>query len=270
MRYLILLLLLRVIGIEVGSQIQQQRLLSGTLISETKGRDTLIPIANCRNSPVPSGNQINQFAGDSAWHVGLINSVLYINRGPHVQGKTILPFKTKSSQDSAEIAPGKVTLQHVEDGFLVGINRGSVGGDIYWMSFDRKTNYLVSKGSFIQFFRLASALYVMEGCISCNSSKGRINLISKLKGRWQAKEVTKLDSEPLAIGNDSKNNLIVVTSTGITRVTPGGQTEILAKGFWSALAPASLAIKEDIAYIGMKGGVLKFDLQSKEQGWIIP
>ncbi len=264
------MLLLHAIGIEVSGHNQQQSLLSGTQISDTKGRDTLIPITNCRNSSVPSASQINQFAGDSAWHVRLINNVLYINRESHVQQKMILPFKTKSSQDSAEIAPGKVTLQHVEDGLLVGINREDVGGDIYWMSFDRKMNYLVSKGNFKQFFRMTNALYEMEGCTSCNSSKGRIKQITKLKGRWQANEVTKLDSEPLAIGNDSKNNLIVVTSTGITRVSPGGQAVILAKGFWSTLAPASLAIKEDIAYIGMKGGVLKFDLQSKAQGWIMP
>lgn len=45
---------------------------------------------------------------------------------------------------------------------------------------------------------------------------------------------------------------------------------LIEKGFWwPALYPTSLVIKDNIAYVGMRKGIFKYDLTTNKREWLM-
>ncbi|MFZ6643936.1 hypothetical protein ACO0LL_29695 [Undibacterium sp. TC4M20W] len=63
-------------------------------------------------------------------------------------------------------------LMEVDDGWLVGFNRGEFGASLYWFSKDRKEHYKISNHHIIDFIKKVDGLYAIEGLAHRGSSEG--------------------------------------------------------------------------------------------------
>ena len=215
------------------------------------------------------------------------------NYGRYSRVKNKLPFEIRQSNSQMTIisAPlaGLIDVIEVEDGYLVGFNRGEWGGELYWFSKNGKKRYEISGHQIVQFIERDNKIYAIEGLAHLTMTGGSIIEIEKQKRKWVAKEFLKLDTAPEAIQLDSKGNFIVVTFGTSWSLDKSGKTVINATpGLFSIdreanietlvedgilgyyLYPSSMVIQNDVVYIGMRKGVYKYDLATKRDEWLLP
>jgi len=208
-----------------------------------------------------------------------------------------LPFKIEQ--------PGLIDVIQVNDGYLVGFNRGEWGGSLYWYSKNGKKNIKIGGSVFstspIQFVKRDNQIYAITGLSHLGMSYGDIIKIEKKQKQWIVEEYIKLPDAPCAIQLDSKDNMLVFTSSGLYSIdkeanldtlaiklrrpiTPiieielpndtlrirGKPLEYYPKWLWGFLYPTSMVIQNDMVYVGMRGGVYKFDLTTKKEEWLLP
>ena len=214
------------------------------------------------------------------------------NYGSSSGVKNKLPFEIRQSNRkginmSAPLA-GLIDVIEVEDGYLVGFNRGEWGGELYWFSKDGKERYEISDHHIVQFIERDNKIYAIEGLVHISITGGSIIEIEKQNRRWIAKEYLKFPTAPRVIQLDSKDNFIVVTFgtnwsfkiEGIEVIAKPGLFSIdreanidtlVEDGIWGDyLYPSSMIIQNDVVYIGMRKGVYKFDLTTKSDEWLLP
>ena len=267
----------------------------------TFGQENLTFLKNWKHYPVPTTDEVRSNAPEynysqNDWVVYLdedeirVDDVRNYKRNP----RTKLPFIIRQSNSnminiSAPLA-GLIDAIEVEDGYLVGFNRGEWGGELYWFSKNGKKKYEISGHQIVQFIERDNKIYAIEGLAHLGLTGGSIIEIKKQNRRWGAKEFLKLPTTPQAIKLDSKGNFIVVTfgtnwSFGkegngvIINATPGlfsidrdANIDTLVKdGMWADyLYPSSMVIQNDIVYIGMRKGIYRFDLSEKKDEWLLP
>lgn len=189
--------------------------------------------------------------------------------------KMKLPFEIRQSNSnmtnySAPLA-GLIDAVEVENGYLVGFNRGEWGGELYWFSKNGKKRYEISEHQIVRFIKRDNKIYAIEGLAHLMMSEGSIIEIKKENRKWVANEFLKLPTAPYAVQLDSKNNFIVVTSSSLFSIDKEANIDTLVKdGKWGTLYPSSMIIQNDVVYIGMRKGVYKFDLTTKIAEWLLP
>jgi len=262
----------------------------------TFGQENLTFLKNWKSYPVPTNEDtIYKYSfAQNDWFVYLdgdeirVDDVKNYRRNPRAK----LPFEIRQSNSnviniSAPLA-GLIDVFEVEDGYLVGFNRGEWGGELYWFSKDGKKRYEISRHQIVQFIKRDNKIYAIEG-LAHLGTKGSIIEIEKQKRKWVAKEFLKLSTAPEAIQLDSKENFIVVTfgtdwsfdeggnviinaSPGLFSIDREADVDTLVKvGIWGDyLYPSSMVIQNDVVYIGMRKGVYKFDLATKREEWLLP
>jgi len=267
----------------------------------TFGQENLTFLKNWKHYPVPTTDEVRSNAPEynysqNDWVVYLdedeirVDDVRNYKRNP----RTKLPFIIRQSNSnminiSAPLA-GLIDAIEVEDGYLVGFNRGEWGGELYWFSKNGKERYEISGHQIVQFIERDNKIYAIEGLAHLGLTGGRIIEIKKQEEEWVAKEFLKLPTTPRAIKLDSKGNFIVVTfgtnwSFGkggngvIINATPGlfsidrdaNIDTLVEDGMWGdSLYPSSMVIQNDVVYIGMRKGIYKFDLSEKKDEWLLP
>ena len=187
-----------------------------------------------------------------------------------------LPFEIEQS--------GLSDAVQVEDGYLVGFNRGEWGGGLYWFSKDGNekeeiVNSLLS--GLVQFIKRDNKIYAITGLAHMGMSYGSVIKIEKEQQKWIVEEYLKLPDAPYAIQLDSKDNMLVFTSSGLYSIDKEANldtlavkysqnTDIYPRWLWGFLYPTSMVIQNDVLYVGMRGGVYKFDLATKKEEWLLP
>lgn len=182
------------------------------------------------------------------------------------------PFKIKPLDEKERLKMrGKRSVLKVEDGYLVAFWRGEFGGVLYWFAENGKERKFVSFAMIVQFIQRDNKIYAIEGLAHLSMSDGSIVEIKKVNKEWKILEYLKLPFAPYATQLDANKNMIVVTSDNLLSVNRLGSVDTLVKeGFWSSLYPTSMVIHKNICYVGMRQGVLKFDLFTKKQEWLMP
>jgi hypothetical protein len=208
-----------------------------------------------------------------------------------------LPFKIDQ--------PGLIDVIQVNDGYLVGFNRGEWGGSLCWYSKNGKKNIKIGGSVFssspIQFIKRDNQIYAITGLSHMSMSYGDIIKIEKKQKQWIVEEYVKLPDDPHVIQLDRRNNMLVFTSSGLYSIDKEGHLDTLAiklirpitpsieialpndtlkiklkpierypKWVWGFLYPTSMVIQNDMVYVGMRGGVYKFDLTTKKEEWLLP
>ena len=256
-------------------------------------KENITFLKNWKSYPVPTDNDtLYQYSWGNDWFVYLDKDEIMVDEKGNkwVDLRTKLPFKIRQSNSkwtiiSAPLA-GLIDFVKVQDGYLIGFNRGEYGGELYWFSKNGKKRYEVSGHDIVQFIKRDNKLYAIE---DSGIFDGSIIEIEKQEGKWVANEFLKLPTTPRAIQLDSKGNFIVVTfgtdwnfdewGRVIINATPGlfsidrdANIDTLVKdGMWGDnLYPSSMVIQNDVVYIGMRKGVYKFDLATKKEEWLLP
>jgi len=204
------------------------------------------------------------------WTVYLKENIIFVTNSRNKTGDT-LPFEIISSEEEKYKISGSRSVIKVDDGYLVGFYRGEWGGNLYWFSQDGKTNYEISDHEIVQFIKRDSNIYAIEGLAHLGRSDGSIIEIVKINKKWTVVEYLKLPSAPDGIGLDQNNNFLIITSESLLSVDTDLKINMIIKeGFWrAALYPTSLVIKDNIAYMGMRKGVFKYDLTTNKQEWLM-
>ena len=185
---------------------------------------------------------------------------------------------------------GLIDLVKVQDGYLIGFNRGEWGGELYWFSKNGKKRYEISGHQIVKFIERDNKIYAIAGLAHLWRSNGSVIEIEKKKKKWVAKDFLELPAAPYAIEHDNKNNFVIITSSGLFSIDRKANIDTLSvnidtlgmnnvhyiqlpfgtRGFWGLLYPTSMVIHNDVVYVGMRKGVYKFDLITRKEEWLLP
>jgi hypothetical protein len=206
------------------------------------------------------------------WLVYAKDDSVYITDNRKGLAEVLLPFKVTLSFNDQPFQGGKKSVLKVSNGYLVGFYRGEWGGDLFWFSDDGKDCYKISDHRIVQFLIRGNKIYAIEGLAHISSSEGSIIEIKNVGGTWKASEYLTLPLAPEAAAVDQQENFIVITSGSLLKVNKEARIMTLVEqGFWQYyLYPSSMVIKDDVVYIGMRKGALKYDLTTGIQRWLLP
>lgn len=266
----------------------------------TFGQERLTFLKNWNTYPIPE-NIMGYNSSKNNWIVYVDKNEIRISDDRSYTykqnlSKKKLPFKIEK--------PGLIDVVQVNDGYLVGFNRGEWGGGLYWYSKNGKKNKEIVSSIFsspIQFIKRDNLIYAITGLSHMGMSYGDIIKIEKKQKQWIVEEYVKLPDAPCVIQLDSKDNMLVFTCSGLYSIDKEANLDTLAikfrrpitpiieielpndtlrirekpleyypKWLWGFLYPTSMVIQNDMVYVGMRGGVYKFDLTTKKEEWLLP
>ena len=170
---------------------------------------------------------------------------------------------------------GYSRFARVDDGWLVGINKGEFGAELYWFSHDGQQNYKISEHHVVDFFSLTDGIYAIEGLAHLSMSEGSIIRIARPQpdAHWQAATVTKLPFAPYAVSVRRDGTMLVTLSDSLVSVGDDRKiTTLLPDAPWTGLYPNSsvLSSDEQKLYIGMRQFVGEFDVPANRLRLLIP
>lgn len=219
--------------------------------------------------PVPTKEQAKSYnRGSSDWQVFIKNSQVLATSDRYFKQES-LPFKLLKNCSSD--FGGRQTVLSVPDGYLVGFDKGEWGGALGWFDKKGKGCLKVFDGQVVKIAKVNNQIFAIEGLAHLSTSRGSVLKINRNKGRWEVEKYLDLPFAPEGLGVDSNNNMIIVTSNNLIKVKKDKNVEVLIKdGFWSyGLYPNSLIIKDDVVFIGMRKGILKYNLRTSTQEWLM-
>jgi len=163
----------------------------------------------------------------------------------------------------------------VEDGWLVGFNKGEFGGALYWFSRDGKQNYKVSDHQVVDLFSLTNGLHAIEGLEHLSVSKGSLIRIARPQpeAHWQASVVAELPFAPCAVSVRSNGTMLIALSDSLVSVSKDYRINpVLDEALWGGLYPNSSILSRDERkiYIGMRQFVGEFDLSTRKFRLLVP
>lgn len=237
----------------------------------TQARETIVePIRTWKTFPIPDKEKAWSYnRGNSDWTVFDKESELYVTNEREFSPQS-LPFKINQNKKEFDKFSGKQSVIEVEDGYLLGVYRGEWGGNLWWFSKDGKKHYEISNDKIVTFIQRDNRIFAIQGLAHLSSSRGSIIEIIRGKNEWTREEYLVLPSAPDGI-DVYNNEFIIVTSKSLIKVdTEKNIHYLIEKGFWSGLLyPTSLVVKENNAFVGMRKGVLKYNLTNDEQAWLM-
>lgn len=168
---------------------------------------------------------------------------------------------------------GASSFAAVDDGWLVGFNRGEFGTALYWFSRDGTRNYKVSNHQVVDFFLLSDGVYAIEGLAYVHT--GSIIHIEKPPSGsgWRATTVAQLPFAPYAISITRDGTMLITLSQSLVSVGSDRKVRtLLADAPWDGLYPNSSVLSRDERklHIGMRQFVGEFDFTSKTLRLLVP
>ena len=190
-----------------------------------------------------------------------------------------LPFQIKPSHDFS----GVKLAAKVDDGWIVGFNRGEWGGSLWWFSPDGGKHYKVSDDEVDQLLVTDTGVVGLTTLIYYislehpNPKTGEVlRLVKSARGTWQAVNYVYLSDAPEVAMQDADGSLVIVASHELLRVDRNRHVEVLlADGFWGALQLTVTSIIRDTAgnyFVGMRAGVTRIRRAGKsfQADWLQP
>ncbi len=170
---------------------------------------------------------------------------------------------------------GASNFAEVDDGWLVGFNRGEFGAAIYWFSKDGTRNYPVSNHQVVDFFLLPDGVHAIEGLAHMGMSRGSVVRITRPHGNapWQANTIVKLPFAPCAISLRKDGSMVITLSSSLVSIGPGHKIHtLLADLPWGGLYPNSsvLSFDEKKLFVGMRQFVGEFDFAATRLKFVLP
>lgn len=160
------------------------------------------------------------------------------------------------------------------DGYFFGEDLGEWGGILSYYPKEGE-GYVVENCDATGMFLIGNDLYLLEGKSYLIPSDGHVYNVKKTNGKWKLGGRLKLNGSPMAFTRNG-DVIYVVTDMAIIEMHKRFQmfsalklTVLAEHGFMTSLYPDSVVQLNDILYIGMRGGILTFNLADKEAKWYI-
>jgi hypothetical protein len=227
---------------------------------------TDMPIADWKAQKVPTNDDTlnNYNLKGTDWLVYLNNNKVLVKEKPK-DNEIKLPFVLPPARFGTKKNPGSKVFIEVADGYLVAFSGGDYGDKLFWYSKNGQENYVIAKKIIRQFIKRGEQLFAID-----DIEKPLIVELKKQADKWTVQDHIKLEFSPEAIGLDAKNNFVVATVEDMLQITSEGkQTVLIKEGFWSSqLYPNSLVVNGDEIYVGMRGGVFRYNTKTKKEEWL--
>lgn len=182
-----------------------------------------------------------------------------------------LPFKINPKKDDKYAFGGKQVNLRIDDGWLVGFDKGEWGGNLFWFNKNGTEYEKITGGNIKNILEIDEKIYVIEGLAHLGLSDGQIFQVERKNNEWIIEKKVDLPNAPYATTLTKNNEFLIVTSKGLLKVNKKFEIEtLIEEGFWRYyLYPNSIVIKNGNIYIGMRGGVLKTQLNNiNNQQWL--
>jgi len=175
-----------------------------------------------------------------------------------------LPFKIIPNIDDKYAFGGRQVNLKIENGWLVGFDKGEWGGNLFWFNEKGSQYEKITSGNIKNIFEINGKIYVTEGLAHLSMSDGQIFQIERENNKWIIEKKVDLQTAPYATTLTKDNEFLIVTSKSLLKVNKNFEIEtLIEEGFWRAyLYPNSIQISEQYIYIGMRGGILKTQLDN--------
>lgn len=150
-------------------------------------------------------------------------------------------------------------VRAVDNGWLVGFDAAEVGGALWWFDKTGERRVKLFDGNIIGFVELAGeGIVALSGFARGGFSRGQALRVRRAV-EWTAKPWINLDSAAEAFVLESRDSLLVLTTTGVVRLTACGDMTRVALTDYDALYPTSLAVDpHGVIYVGMRHYITRF------------
>ena len=231
------------------------------------------PVQKWKKHDLPAADAIPELNNSaSTWLLSLDSSgqVIAQNRIAKAPSADELPFKLYFDTVKSISWKGFRTVKKVDNGYLVGFNKGEFGGSLYWFSENGDSSYQISREIVIYIFEYKKNIYMASGLFHMNQDRGRINEMIFADNKWKVDQGVELPSKPDII-MPYKDRMLIITTRTILFFDGTNNFDFVKKdGFWDVLYPQSAVISNDDLFVGMRGGVYKINLSSKKEEWLMP
>lgn len=152
----------------------------------------------------------------------------------------------------------------LDDGKLEVKNHGEFGGEFNFIPSDKsKDTVRILDINVIYVFRYDNEIYFLLGLAHMMDQGGAIARLIRNGDKFTCEEVLNLDSSPEAM-TIFKNKILIAGHQNFT-VIKDFKKEFTLKTNWGALYPNSVvAIDNETAYVGFRGGYAKISLTTKK------
>lgn len=232
------------------------------------------PIENLKVSNLPSQEQIkklNHSNDEFEVYLGSENRVNYREYDYRNIKGIKLPFKIIPNKNDEYSFSGRQINFKIKDGWLVGFNKGEWGGNLFWFNEEGTLYEKITGGNIENIFEINGNIYITEGLAHLSMSSGQIFQIERKNNKWITIKKTDLSSAPYASILTKDKEFLIVTSKSLLKINNKFEIEsLIEEGFWRYyLYPNSIIINDQNVYIGMRGGILKTDLNNpSNQQWL--
>ena len=231
------------------------------------------PVQKWKKYNLPSGEDVLQYnTSGTNWLVSLDPSgqVIALNNIARFRSVDTLPFKIHADTTKAHSWRGFQTVKKVDNGYLVGFNKGEFGGSLHWFSEKGDSSYQISRVNVDYIFEYKKKIYMANGLFHMGTDRGVINEMRFTNSKWKVEEGIELPSKSNII-MPYKDRLLIITTKTVLFFDGTNNFDFVKKdGFWDVLYPQSAVILNDDLFVGMRGGVYKLNLTTKKEEWLIP
>jgi hypothetical protein len=231
------------------------------------------PVQKWKKYELPSEDAILQFNNSAtSWLLSLDPSgqVIAQNKIAKFPSVDSLPFKIYFDTSKAFSWRGFRTVKKVDNGYLVGFNKGEFGGSLHWFSESGDSTYQISRGNVDYIFEYKKKIYMVSGLFHMGKDRGGINEMKFGDGKWKADQGIELPSKSDIIMAYKDRILIITTKTILFFDGTSNFDFVKNDGFWDVLYPQSALVLNDELFVGMRGGVYKINLITKKEEWLMP
>src|SRR5690554_761227 len=232
------------------------------------------PIEDLKVSEPPTKEQVQKLNYSNKEFEVYLNSDNKVEYRDYKYSKvkgTELPFKIIPNKDDRYAFGGKQVNLKIENGWLVGFDKGEWGGNLFWFNEEGTKYEKIIDGNIKSIFVINGKIYITEGLAHLSMSYGQIFQIEKENNKWIVEKKVDLPTAPYATTLTNDNEFLIVTSKSLLKVNKDFEIEsIIEEGiWWMYLYPNSIEINGQDIYIGMRGGILKTQLNNTvNQLWL--
>ncbi|APY07659.1 hypothetical protein BWZ20_04800 [Winogradskyella sp. J14-2] len=193
------------------------------------------------------------------WIITKINDSIVIKENDFNYRKgDSLPFSEFKVAEKLNNQYAIRAVKKVNDGYLIGINKGEFGGGLWFLSLDCKTSYeIIPYKRIHEIFEFNNKIYVLEGLSHITINNGSLLEITKNE-KWEISKTFDLPDAPRFILKE-KDNILIISSEHILSFNKYDKLNLILRApfNWALLFPSSAVVIDNDIYIAMREGILK-------------
>lgn len=145
------------------------------------------PIEDLKVSEPPTKEQVQKLNYSNKEFEVYLNSDNKVEYRDYKYSKvkgTELPFKIIPNKDDRYTFGGKQVNLKIENGWLVGFDKGEWGGNLFWFNEEGTKYEKIIDGNIKNIFVINGKIYITEGLAHLSMSYGQIFQIEKENNKW--------------------------------------------------------------------------------------